>query len=83
MKKTWLQAIKAGFFATWPGLSYQLVSKFLPDDNEETAAGHLHRRRQGIRSTKKNNTIDDLEPEIEGNETIKKDRTQRIGVHLI
>ena len=41
-----------GFFATWPGLTYELVSKFLPADIEETAAGHLHRRRQGIRSTK-------------------------------
>ena len=47
-KKTWLQAIRWGFYATWPGLTYELVSKFLPDDTEETAAGHLHRNRQGI-----------------------------------
>ena len=42
MKKTWLQAIRWGFYATWPGLTYELVSKFLPDDTEETAASHLH-----------------------------------------
>ena len=85
MKKTWLQAIKNGFFATWPGLTYELVQKFLPQDTEETAAGHLHRRRQGIQSTKKhkNNSIKDLEPELEGTATIKPDRKERVGVHLV
>ena len=44
----------------------------------------MHRRRQGIRSTKiKKNNIEDLEPELDGNETIKKNRTQRVGVHLV
>ena len=60
MKKTWLQATKENFFITSPGLTYQLVAKFLPEDTEETAAGHLHRRRQGIQSTKV--PEDDLEP---------------------
>ena len=45
MKKTWLQAIKDGFFTTWLGLTYELVAKFLPETSEEIAAGHLHRRR--------------------------------------
>ena len=26
MKKTWLAAIKEGFFTIWPGLTYELVS---------------------------------------------------------
>ena len=43
MKKTWLAAIKKGFYATWPGLTAELVSKYLPADTEEAAAGHLHR----------------------------------------
>ena len=49
VEKTWLQAIKDGFFTTWSGLMYELVAKFLPKASEETAAGHLHRLRQGIR----------------------------------
>ena len=52
VKKTWLQAIKDRFFATWSELTFELVSKYLPANTEETAAGHLHQRRQGIRSTK-------------------------------
>ena len=50
---------------------------------------HLHKRRQGIRSTKpttplaKNNTTNDLKPELEGQFLINKDRTQRVGCHLV
>jgi hypothetical protein len=51
VKKTWLAAIKAGGYATWPGLTYEIVSKHLTN-TEETAMGHLHKRRQNIRSTK-------------------------------
>jgi hypothetical protein len=72
VKKTWLAAIKAGEYATWPGLTYELVSNHLYD-TEETAMGHLHKRRQDIRSTKikpkpipVQNTIEDLEPELQG-----------------
>jgi hypothetical protein len=71
VKKTWLAAIKAGEYATWPGLTYELVSKHL-QNTEETAMGHLHKRRQNIRSTKPqptpvpNNTVEDLEPELQG-----------------
>lgn len=84
MKKTWLQAIKNGFFSTWPGLTYELVQKYLPQDIEETAAGHLHRRQQGIQSTKKNkNNVEDLEPELQRNATIKPDCKQRVGVHIV
>jgi hypothetical protein len=53
--------------------------------------GHLHERRQNIRSTKikpvqnkpVQNTVKDLEPELQGQFFIKKDRTKRVGVHLI
>jgi hypothetical protein len=89
--KTWLAAIKAGEYTTWSGLTYGLVSNHLYD-TEETAMGHLHKRRQNIRSTKLKpkpkpipvqNTIDDLEPEVQGQFFIKKDRTERVGVHLV
>jgi hypothetical protein len=86
VKKTWLAAIKAGEYATWPGLTYELVSKHL-QNTEETAMGHLHKRRQTIRSTKPipvpSNTVEDLEPELQGQFFLNKDRTQRVGVHLI
>jgi hypothetical protein len=87
VKKTWLAAIKAGEYATWPGLTYGLVSNHLYD-TEETAMGHLHKRRQNIRTTKIKpkpiqNTINDLELELQGQFFIKKDRTERVGVHLV
>jgi hypothetical protein len=72
VKKTLLVAIKTGEYATWPGLTYELVSNHLYD-TEETAMGHLHKRKQNIRSTKikpkpipVQNTIEDLEPELQG-----------------
>jgi hypothetical protein len=52
-------------------MTYELVSKHLTN-TEETAMGHLHKRRQNIRSTKpqptpiQNNTVEDLEPELQG-----------------
>jgi len=47
VKKTWLAAIKPGEYATWPGLTYDLVAKHLTNI-EETAMGHLHKRIQNI-----------------------------------
>jgi hypothetical protein len=86
VKKKWLAAIKAGEYATWPGLTNKLVSKHL-QNTEETAMGHLHRRRQTIRSTKPIpvpiNTVQDLEPELQGQFFLNKDRTQRVDVHLV
>jgi hypothetical protein len=90
VKKTWLSVIKAGEYATWPGLTYELVSNHLYD-TEETAMGHLHKKRQNIRSTKIKpvqdkpiqNTVEDLEPELQGQFFIKKNRTERVGVHLV
>ena len=42
VNKTWLQAIKAGFYATWPRLTYNLVAKHLPKVTKETEVSHLH-----------------------------------------
>jgi hypothetical protein len=38
--KTWPQAINAGFFTTWPGLTSALVPKHLPE-SAATAKAHL------------------------------------------
>jgi hypothetical protein len=85
VKKTWLAAIKVGEYATWPGLTYELVSKHL-QNTEEIAMGHLHKRRQNIRSTKPKpvqNTVEDLEPELQGQFFLNKGRAQRVAVHLV
>jgi len=51
VKSTWLKAIKAGNFASWPGLTFENASKYCPTA-EETILGHLVQTRQGLRSTK-------------------------------
>eukprot|EP00956_Cyclotella_meneghiniana_P023402 scaffold45578_cov41-Cyclotella_meneghiniana.AAC.1 len=51
VKATWLAAIKAGNYSSWPGLTYANASKYCPS-SDETIKGHLTQVRQGIRSTK-------------------------------
>jgi hypothetical protein len=48
---TWIKAIDAGFFATWPGLTSQLVRHHL-QKSEATIKGHLRTARANQRSTK-------------------------------
>jgi hypothetical protein len=48
---TWIKAIEAGHFITWPGLTAGLVRKHLPK-SIETTKGHLRGQPQGLRSTK-------------------------------
>ena len=50
VKSTWLAAIKAVNFSTWPGLTYTNASRYCPN-SEETTKGHLTQAKQGIRST--------------------------------
>ena len=51
VKETWLDAIKAGNYVTWPGLTTTAVRKHFPD-SDETQQGHMKQQRQGVRSTK-------------------------------
>ena len=51
VKETWLDAVKAGNYVTWPGLTTTGVRKHFPD-SDETQQGHMKRQRQGVRSTK-------------------------------
>jgi hypothetical protein len=48
---TWTQAIDAGNFQTWPGLSSAAVRKLLPK-SMATAMGHTDQQRKNVRSTK-------------------------------
>ena len=51
VKETFLGAVWAGNYATWPGLTTTLIAKHFPD-LEETQKGHMKGQRKGIRSTK-------------------------------
>ena len=51
VKSTWLDTIKAGNFASWPGLKYQNAAKYSPS-SDETIKGHMAQTRQNVRSTK-------------------------------
>ena len=48
---TWTKEIDAGYFATWPGLTSELVHKHIPK-SLAMAKGHLKQDRQNICSTK-------------------------------
>ena len=51
VKSTWLAAIKAGNYASWPGLTYSNAARHCPDSTE-TLKGHLTQTRKGLGSTK-------------------------------
>jgi hypothetical protein len=51
VKKTFLDVVRAGNYAMWPGLTTTLIAKHFPN-LEETQKGHMKGQRKGIRSTK-------------------------------
>ena len=51
MNHTWLNAIKAGNFDTWPGLTYSNAYKYFPRATD-TIKGHMTQTKQVVRSTK-------------------------------
>jgi len=55
-KETWVKAIRAGNYATWPGLSVKGVNECYPE-TDETPKGQMQGLRQGVRSTKVNKAI--------------------------
>jgi len=50
-KESFTDAVRAGNYATWPGLTTTLISKHFPD-SEKTQKGHMKGQRKGVRSTK-------------------------------
>jgi hypothetical protein len=51
VKETFLDAVRAGNYARWPGLTTTLIAKhFL--DLDETQKGHMKGQRKGVRSTR-------------------------------
>jgi hypothetical protein len=51
VKETFLDAVRVGNYATWPGLTTTLIAKHFPD-LEETQKGHMKGQWKGIQSTK-------------------------------
>ena len=56
----WIRAIKAGNYISWPGLTATAARKHFPE-SDETQKGHMKRQRQGVRSTKTLQTINEDE----------------------
>ena len=63
MRSTWLAAIKAGNFTTWPGLNYTNEAKYCPI-YVETLKGHMTHTRQGACSAKPKPATEDSLPDI-------------------
>ena len=61
-----LRVIKKGFLKTWTGIIEKLIKKHL-EKSRNTTMGHLHMRRQGLKSTKDKPTDTNLEENIETN----------------
>ena len=51
VKSIWLAAIRAGNYATWPGLTYKNAKTYHPTIRE-TLKSHMTQTRQGVLSTK-------------------------------
>ena len=47
VRDTWLKAIKAGNYDSWPGLAYINTTKYCPL-SDETIKGHMVQTRQGV-----------------------------------
>ena len=79
-KPTWTRAIKNKQFASWPGLTVDVVNRHYPD-SEETPKGHGRKAPSGLRSTKDTATTPDESDEafecdnIESPRPTKKERT--------
>ena len=55
VKQTWIKAIQQGHYVGWPGLTADRVQKYLTP-KIETALGHMHKIKQGTKSTAVPNT---------------------------
>ena len=61
-KPTWIKAINNKQYASWPGLTSEIVQKCYPE-SEETLKGHARKFKSGLRSTKKTAEHQGQDPE--------------------
>jgi len=60
VKESWIDAIKAGNYTTWPGINVNVVNRYFPE-SDETQKGHMKKQRQTVRSTKVKETLNQKE----------------------
>ena len=70
-KDSWAQAVKAGHYISWPGLTADAVRKHFPE-SEETQKGHLKKQRQNVRSTKQKIRLDEINEDTALTQTLAK-----------
>ena len=63
-KPSWLKTIKNKQYASWPGLTWEAVSKHFPE-SKETLKGHRQKTRSKLRSTKTSTQNNDDEEIVE------------------
>ena len=63
VEDSWIKAINAGNYTTWPGLTSVAVRKHFPE-SDEMQKGHMKWQQQGVRSTKTLPTIPEEEETI-------------------
>ncbi len=56
VKDTWVKAINAGNYTTWPGLTATVARKHFPE-SDKTQKGHMKCQQQGVRLTRTLQTI--------------------------
>ena len=71
VRSTWLKAIGAGNYSTWPGLTVANATNYFPSATA-TILGHLVQKRQGVQSTKtklpKTSPQEQALPQVQSNE---------------
>jgi hypothetical protein len=60
VKSTFLKAIDAGNFATWPTLTAQHVNKYL-EKSEASIKGHMNQQRKNVRCTQQKDNAEELD----------------------
>ena len=45
--ETWIKAIKAGNYNTWPTIKLEIVCRHFPE-SDETQKGHMKKQHQGV-----------------------------------
>ena len=59
-KDTWMKAIRAGNYLSWPGLTTKKVNRNYPE-TDETPKGHMIKVRQGVRPTEEKLAVSEKE----------------------
>ena len=78
-KTTWIKAIRAGNYATWPHLTVKAVQQHFPE-SDETQQGHMRNVKQGIRSTKEKKKH--IEVETTSGETVTIPLKKHHGIYV-